>query len=50
MLHAWRLAFRHPASGEMVRVESPVPQDMRAWIQRLRQPGSAGNSDHPFEG
>ncbi len=27
-LHAWRLAFRHPASGEKMRFEAPLPADM----------------------
>lgn len=25
LLHAWRLSFRHPASGEMLHLESPPP-------------------------
>ncbi len=28
-LHAWRLAFAHPVTGEPVQVEAPVPEDMR---------------------
>ena len=28
-LHAWRIAFDHPAGGERVIVEAPVPEDMR---------------------
>ena len=35
-LHAWKLAFRHPASGELVRFESPMPEDFRALLKRLR--------------
>jgi len=27
-LHAWRLAFAHPSSGETVRFEAPVPADL----------------------
>jgi 23S rRNA pseudouridine1911/1915/1917 synthase len=27
MLHAWRLAFTHPRTGERVRFESPIPAD-----------------------
>jgi 23S rRNA pseudouridine1911/1915/1917 synthase len=27
-LHAWRVAFRHPITGEPVRIEAPVPRDM----------------------
>ena len=28
-LHAWRLAFEHPATGERVAFEAPVPDDLR---------------------
>lgn len=32
MLHAWSLAFPHPASGEIVSVTAPIPQAFReAW-------------------
>jgi 23S rRNA pseudouridine1911/1915/1917 synthase len=27
-LHAWRLGFRHPASGEAVAYEAPPPMDL----------------------
>jgi 23S rRNA pseudouridine1911/1915/1917 synthase len=37
-LHAWKLAFRHPASGESVRFESPLPADLRALLASLRSP------------
>ena len=29
MLHAWRLAFRHPASGEQLAFTAPPPEDFR---------------------
>ena len=35
-LHAWKLAFRHPASGEAVRFESPMPDDFRSLLKELR--------------
>jgi len=28
-LHAWKLAFRHPGTGELLRFEAPVPADLR---------------------
>lgn len=28
-LHAWRLAFRHPGTGEPLAFEAPVPEDLR---------------------
>ena len=34
MLHAAKLSFVHPTSGEAVTFESPVPQDMQAVINR----------------
>ena len=29
-LHAWRLGFAHPTSGEPLQFEAPVPEDLRA--------------------
>jgi 23S rRNA pseudouridine1911/1915/1917 synthase len=37
-LHAWKLALRHPASGQAVRFESPLPADMAGLLERLRAP------------
>jgi 23S rRNA pseudouridine1911/1915/1917 synthase len=34
-LHAWRLAFPHPLSGEPVEVESPLPPDLQAALARF---------------
>lgn len=31
-LHAWRLEFDHPTSGERVLVEAPLPTDLRDWL------------------
>lgn len=28
-LHSWRLEFRHPVTGETMRFEQPLPEDMR---------------------
>jgi len=36
-LHAYRLAFRHPADGRPLRFEAPVPDDLAALFDRLRQ-------------
>jgi 23S rRNA pseudouridine1911/1915/1917 synthase len=35
-LHASRLAFEHPFSNERVEVESPLPDDLRAALERAR--------------
>ncbi|MBI2213241.1 MAG: hypothetical protein HYU52_06310, partial [Acidobacteria bacterium] len=35
-LHATRLAFPHPRTGEAVELESPMPEDMATAIGVLR--------------
>ena len=34
-LHAWRLAFKHPGTGEPLSFEAPVPEDMRTLWERV---------------
>ena len=34
-LHAWRLAFPHPVTGEDIETESPLPPDLQAALARL---------------
>jgi 23S rRNA pseudouridine1911/1915/1917 synthase len=34
-LHAWRLAFTHPVTGEEVEVESPLPPELQAALERF---------------
>lgn len=36
-LHAHRLVFRHPADGQLLRFEVPLPADMRDLLERLRR-------------
>jgi len=35
-LHAWRLAFRHPVTDEVLRWEAPLPPDLDAVVQWAR--------------
>jgi 23S rRNA pseudouridine1911/1915/1917 synthase len=45
LLHAARLGFAHPITGERVAVESPLPEDLVRAVKRLRQgirPEAAG--------
>ena len=35
-LHAWRIAFDHPVTGERIDLEDPLPADLRAALGRLR--------------
>jgi 23S rRNA pseudouridine1911/1915/1917 synthase len=37
-LHAHRLTFAHPATGATIDVESPLPRDLTAALERARQP------------
>ncbi len=41
MLHAWRLGITHPATGEWIQQEAPIPQEFQTWAdkvtERLRQ-------------
>ena len=42
MLHAWKLAFRHPRTGEVMTFEAPVPAD---FAEALRQIPEAQTTD-----
>ncbi len=33
-LHAWRIAFTSPGSGDRVTVEAPLPPDLESWLTR----------------
>ncbi|MDP9302515.1 MAG: RluA family pseudouridine synthase [Actinomycetota bacterium] len=35
-LHAWRLRFRHPVTGEQVSLEDPLPEDLADVLARVR--------------
>jgi 23S rRNA pseudouridine1911/1915/1917 synthase len=35
-LHAWRLSFAHPVTGERIEVEEPPPEDLEAALRVLR--------------
>jgi 23S rRNA pseudouridine1911/1915/1917 synthase len=36
-LHAWKLAFEHPRTHELVRFESPLPRDFETLLETLRK-------------
>ena len=36
-LHAWRLAFHHPANGEWMEFTSPFPSDIARFVDLLRE-------------
>lgn len=36
-LHAWKLRFTHPASGEQVSIEAKLPRDLREFLRLLKK-------------
>jgi 23S rRNA pseudouridine1911/1915/1917 synthase len=38
-LHAWRIAFDHPWTGERIDLEEPLPQDLEEALRRVRGEG-----------
>jgi len=36
-LHAWRLRFDHPVTGEILEVEAPLAEDLEVILERLRR-------------
>jgi 23S rRNA pseudouridine1911/1915/1917 synthase len=45
LLHAWELAYRHPATGDASLARAPLPSDLRAALNELGLPEPAW-SDH----
>jgi tRNA pseudouridine32 synthase/23S rRNA pseudouridine746 synthase len=41
-LHAWRLALRHPESGQPLSLEAPLPADLEALLAWARRPAPTG--------
>jgi 23S rRNA pseudouridine1911/1915/1917 synthase len=37
-LHAWRLELTSPSSGELIRAEAPLPEELDAVLAALREP------------
>lgn len=35
LLHAYRLSFSHPVTGAPIQISAPIPDDLKAWIQKL---------------
>ncbi|MEG0143993.1 MAG: RluA family pseudouridine synthase [Akkermansia sp.] len=33
MLHAWRLCFNHPTTGERMELQAPIPPEYTPWMQ-----------------
>jgi 23S rRNA pseudouridine1911/1915/1917 synthase len=44
-LHAWRVAFTHPLTGEHLDIVAPLPDDLRALIEELKLEGGIRNQE-----
>jgi hypothetical protein len=40
-LHARRLSFPHPETGELLRFRLPLPDDLQALLQQIAAAGDA---------
>ena len=38
MLHAWKLSFPHPLTGELLSFESPFPADFQNYMDQITEP------------
>jgi len=43
-LHAASLSFEHPGSGERILLQSPLPEELQAFVEILEQKGGDGTS------
>jgi 23S rRNA pseudouridine1911/1915/1917 synthase len=41
-LHAWRLELASPGSGELIRAAAPLPHELEAVLERLRDAAAGG--------
>jgi RluA family pseudouridine synthase len=39
MLHAWRLGFQHPVTGQKMLFEAPIPDDFQKYLDTQGEPG-----------
>jgi len=39
-LHAWRLQFNHPASGERVALQADLPPELQQYVQHVQLPST----------
>jgi len=37
-LHAWRLQFDHPASGERIALQAPLPPELQKFVSHASAP------------
>lgn len=37
MLHAWRLGFTHPQTGDWIQQEAPIPEEFHPWTDKVTE-------------
>jgi 23S rRNA pseudouridine955/2504/2580 synthase len=42
-LHSWRLELPHPVSGERLKLEAPLPEELMAVLSKMNLPGPEGS-------
>ena len=42
MLHAWRLSFQHPVTGDTRQFEAPIPDEFHPWLEMADLPPVSG--------
>ncbi len=47
LLHAYRLQFDHPITGEPLKLTAPIPEDLKTWMRRLCSPNPENALDAP---
>ncbi len=46
-LHAYKLCFRHPVSGEQLEIQAPLPEDMEQLLERIDEGSDDSSSVVP---
>jgi len=44
-LHAAKLEFAHPATGKMLELEAPLPEELARFLDRLDSEGTTAGND-----
>jgi 23S rRNA pseudouridine955/2504/2580 synthase len=40
-LHAWRLQFKHPQTGQLATLQAPLPPELQQFIDHVQPPPPA---------
>jgi len=48
LLHAYRLEFEHPITGDSIKLIAPIPEDLKTWMLRLCGPSLCSTELSPL--